>query len=120
MIAGMRLWIRLVAVLLVGSVVVVAPVSAQPEQNKKTPAALKVPAGLNKPAPETVEDLRDLENHVQKVLEKVMPSVVGVRVGFGQGSGVIVKEDGTILTAGHVSGKPNRTANVDVILRSEE
>src|SRR5439155_1515224 len=34
--------------------------------------------------------------------------VVGVRFGPGQGSGVIVSADGTILTAGHVSGTPNR------------
>jgi hypothetical protein len=47
---------------------------------------------------------------VQKVLKKVMPAVVGVRVGPGQGSGVIIREDGTILTAGHVSGKPKKDA----------
>ena len=53
-----------------------------------------------------------MEMHTQKVLQKVIPAVVGVRVGQGQGSGVIVNEEGFILTAGHVSGKPGQTAIV--------
>jgi serine protease Do len=69
---------------------------------------LKVPAALMKPVPESVEDLKAIQTHVKVVLEKVMPAVVNVRVGANQGSGVIVSEDGFILTAGHVSGEPDR------------
>lgn len=73
---------------------------------------IKVPAALEKPAPENVEDLKAIQQHVKKILEKLIPCTVGVRIGGAQGSGVIVSKDGYVLTAGHVSGQPNR----DVIL----
>jgi hypothetical protein len=60
-----------------------------------------------KTTPESIEDLRALEKKVQAVVAKVTPSVVGLLLGPAQGSGVIIK-DGYILTAGHVSGVPNR------------
>ncbi|MFI4873703.1 MAG: S1C family serine protease, partial [Blastopirellula sp. JB062] len=47
---------------------------------------------------------------VQEVAQKVIPCTVGVSVGGAQGSGVIVSEDGYVMTAGHVIGKPNREA----------
>ena len=53
--------------------------------------------------PENIADLRAMEKQVQAVLEKVMPCTVGVLVGPGQGSGVIVNAEGIVLTAGHVS-----------------
>jgi serine protease Do len=67
-----------------------------------------LPAVLDKPAPESVEELKAIQEQAKKVLAKVMPAVVGVRVGAAQGSGVIVSEDGSVLTAGHVSGTPER------------
>jgi serine protease Do len=67
----------------------------------------EIPAS-DKPAPDSVEDLKAIQKQVKKTLEKVMPSVVGVRVGNSSGSGVIVTKDGYVLTAGHVSGPPNR------------
>jgi serine protease Do len=60
-----------------------------------------------KPVPEALDDLRALEKRVQAVVAKVTPSVVGLSAGPGQGSGVIVR-DGLVLTAGHVSGQPDR------------
>ncbi len=68
------------------------------------------PAAAKKPFPETLEDLRALEKHVQAVVRKVTPATVGVQVGFATGSGVIVSADGHVLTAGHVSGQPGRDA----------
>jgi serine protease Do len=58
--------------------------------------------------PATVSEMRELEKKVKEVAKKVMPAVVGVQVGGASGSGVIVSEDGYVLTAGHVSGTPNR------------
>ncbi len=58
--------------------------------------------------PESVSDLKAMQEHLQKLIEKVTPSTVGVRVGAAQGSGVIVSKDGYVLTAAHVVGKPNR------------
>src|SRR5947208_3454858 len=63
------------------------------------PKDWKLPVVLEKGRiPASVEELRDIEKHVQQVLKKVMPCVVGLQVGMGQGSGVIINEDGTILT----------------------
>jgi serine protease Do len=80
----------------------------QPAFADKTTNDMKVPAALLKPVPENVADLKAIQVHVKMVIEKVMPAVVNVRVGSNQGSGVIVTEDGYILTAGHVSGAPDR------------
>lgn len=58
--------------------------------------------------PKDVEDLRAIQAKVKDVVKKNMPATVGVRIGNGQGSGVIVNKDGTVLTAGHVSGEPGQ------------
>src|SRR5262245_28238194 len=56
--------------------------------------------------PEDLDELKALQERVKQVVEKATPSTVGlvVRVGFsvGAGSGVIVSEDGLVLTAAHV------------------
>jgi serine protease Do len=86
--------------------------AARAQEAQQPPMPLELPPVFDKVAPENLDDLREMEKHVQKVLAKVMPAVVGVQVGPGQGSGVIVNEDGTILTAGHVSGNPKQDALV--------
>ncbi len=108
-----RQWLRLTAALFVCGCIFLGFVSAQPDDTK-TPAKLFVlPKVLaNDLTPATPQELREIEDHVKKVLDKVMPAIVCVRVGPGQGSGVIVKEDGTLLTAGHVSGKPDQNAAI--------
>ncbi len=60
-------------------------------------------------APETVADLRAMQDHVQRLIDRLQKSTVGVRVGPAHGSGVIVK-DNYVLTAGHVNGQPDRGA----------
>ncbi len=62
--------------------------------------------------PNTIAELRDLQKRVQQVYKKVMPAVVGIQIGGSSGSGVIVSEDGYVLTAGHVSGKPETKCTV--------
>ncbi len=71
------------------------------------------PPALDKPLPENVQDLRAIQDRVKKVAAKVMPCVVGIRIGYAAGSGVLIK-DGYVLTAGHISGDPDR--DVAVIL----
>jgi len=58
--------------------------------------------------PTNVVELRAFQEQVKKVVDKVMPCTVGLVVGGAQGSGVIIDKEGHILTAGHVSGKPDR------------
>jgi serine protease Do len=62
--------------------------------------------------PENVDDLRALQKQVRAVLEKAVPCTVGIRMGSASGSGVIISKDGYVLTAGHVSGEPNRDVTV--------
>jgi S1-C subfamily serine protease len=57
------------------------------------------PAVFGKPVPESIDDLKAMERHLDKVLARVLPSIVCVN---GQGSGVIVSKDGYVLTAAHV------------------
>jgi serine protease Do len=78
------------------------PLAAEPVKKVEAP-----PPALEKPAPESLDDLKAIQQHVKRVLEVVSPSVVGVQVGNAQGSGVIIK-DKYVLTAGHVSGQPGR------------
>jgi S1-C subfamily serine protease len=108
-------WLTYPAALLIVGCMYFTFVSAQSEGPKKAqPTDLNdMPKVLrDNAAPTTVEELRAIEAHVAKVVAKVMPTVVGVRVGPGQGSAVIVRADGTLLTAGHVSGKPGQNAFV--------
>ena len=67
---------------------------------------------LRSSSPDTVEELRALEKQVKVVTEKVMPCTVGLLVGQGAGSGVIVTDSGLVLTAAHVIGKPGETCEV--------
>ena len=106
--------LRFGAALFVSAAVYFGFVSAQTGDTKKTDKSpLQLPLVLKlHTAPENVDDLTSIEKHVQRVIERVNPAVVGVIVGPGQGSGVIISEDGVVLTAGHVSGKPGQTATI--------
>jgi serine protease Do len=73
-----------------------------------TKAEMTLPAVFTKAVPETVDDLKQIQSHVKTVIDKVMPAVVNIKAGMGQGSGIIISEDGYVLTAGHVSQTPNK------------
>jgi serine protease Do len=60
--------------------------------------------------PKSAAELRAMEKHQQELAKKLIPCTVGIVVGPAHGSGVIVSEDGYVLTAAHVAGKPNRKA----------
>lgn len=62
--------------------------------------------------PQSLDELLALESQQAKVAEKVKQVTVNVQQGNSQGSGVIISEDGYVLTAAHVAGKPNLDATV--------
>ncbi len=63
-------------------------------------------------APQDIAALRKMQETVRSVSKKVVPATVAVQIGAAMGSGVIVSEDGYVMTAGHVSGKPGRNVNI--------
>jgi serine protease Do len=87
------------------------PAAAARKKSKKSRATHPT-ALLDKVVPEDVEDLKALQKQVKRVLKKVLPCTVAVRVGMSHGSGVIIRKDGYILTAAHVSGKAGQKATV--------
>jgi serine protease Do len=81
------------------------------------PAAAAEPAkqlltASNKP-PTSIEDLLNLQAAIEQSKEIGLPATVGISIGGTFGSGVIVTEDGYVLTAGHVVGNtPGRDVTI--------
>jgi serine protease Do len=60
-------------------------------------------------APDSIDELKAMQSLLKATVDKVMPSTVGLLLPMkgSAGSGVIVNEDGLVLTAAHVIEKPN-------------
>src|SRR5262245_51570241 len=84
---------------------------ARAETPARSGAPTTAPSLALKPVPQNLRDLRALQAGLQEVAARVSPAVVGLRVG-GQGSGVLISDDGYILTAGHVASAPGRDVTV--------
>ena len=67
---------------------------APPPTTKWDPARLTTP--------EDLAELKSLQATVKGVVEKCTPATVAILVDGAAGSGVIVSEDGLVLTAAHV------------------
>ena len=62
--------------------------------------------------PRDLKELKALQRQQSKVAEKVHRVTVNLQHGSTQGSGVMINEDGYILTAAHVAGKPKQRITV--------
>jgi serine protease Do len=82
------------------------------DDKKADPKGPDLPPAVFKAVPEGIEDLKAIQKQVRAVAQKVSAATVGLRMGAAAGSGVIVSEDGYILTAGHVSGEPDRDCEI--------
>ncbi|MCG8510477.1 MAG: hypothetical protein MI741_14730, partial [Rhodospirillales bacterium] len=60
------------------------------------------PGVFSKGKPESLEDLQAMQEHVRKLVDRVAPATVAVRVGGATGRRVVISKDGMVLTAGHV------------------
>jgi serine protease Do len=87
---------------------------AAPSESSPTESAPEVERhvhdALFRATPVTVGELTLLEERVQEVIKKALPATVAVRIGQAMGSGIIVSEDGYVLSAGHVCMKPDMDA----------
>lgn len=92
--------------------IVGSTLAQQAADSSKALTPLALPGVFNKADPQSLADARAIENHVVTLINHVRPVTVALRVGNAFGSGVIVSEDGIILTAGHVIGKPGRRVEV--------
>lgn len=85
--------------------------AAEPQDAPPTLAvtpAEPLPEPLRKAVPESVEELRAIQDRVRSLVTELQAVTVGLRRGPAQGTGVIVSKDGFVLTAAHVSGPPGR------------
>ncbi len=80
------------------------PAIANPSTTQAPPAA--------SPSKSALDELREIEDKVQRVVERAAPVTVCLVIGGATGSGIIVDDKGTILTAGHVSGQPGRPVTI--------
>lgn len=66
----------------------------------------------DKKAPDSQDDLKAIQKSLQDHLAKARAATVCIQIGQGSGTGVIVSEDGLILTAAHVSTGVGKTMDV--------
>lgn len=74
--------------------------------------------GLSSPISISQPEGRAADGTVEAVAEKVLPSVVSIDVrgqtGRGEGSGVVLSQDGLIITNSHVIGMANAGGQIEV------
>ena len=119
-------FLRSVAIvfLVLGFSVVSARSEAQPPSATKTSVAdqssgtkIPVPSELqgiltSGKVPESLKQLRLLEQQFGRVSEAAKLCTVSVKIGQSQGCGVIIDGGGRVLTAAHVAMRPNKPATV--------
>ncbi|MBB5349838.1 serine protease Do [Haloferula luteola] len=70
-----------------------------------TLASVAEPLSINqKRVPESRDDLKQIQRLMQSALPAARAATVCIQLGQGSGSGVVVSEDGLIMTAAHVTG----------------
>ncbi|HEX6961566.1 MAG TPA: trypsin-like peptidase domain-containing protein [Lacipirellula sp.] len=104
------IWILLVLAGLAGT-----PSSfAQPANPVSLETPSETAAVLSARSPRNAEDLRLIQDQLQRVIKQAMPATVAVEIRGAAGSGVIVNREGLVLTAAHVVGRAGRRAWVEL------
>ncbi|HEV3384731.1 MAG TPA: hypothetical protein VG097_07940, partial [Gemmata sp.] len=58
--------------------------------------------------PDDLDEIKALQERVKNVVDKGTPCTIAILIGFETGSGVIVSEDGLVLTTSDVLTGPNQ------------
>ena len=67
-----------------------------------------------KKAPESPGDIKAIQSALLSAIPKAQAATVNIDLGDGSGSGVIVSEDGLVMTAAHVSTGVGKEVTVDM------
>ena len=62
--------------------------------------------------PKDLADLKAMQDHVLKLAKAVRACTVSIQDGMAHGSGVIINDQGYVLTVAHVVGKPGKPVTV--------
>ena len=76
------------------------------DEAQPTPAAIDLQKIFAGGEPSSLAELKAMQQHQLALAEKVTECTVGIVVGPAHGSGVIVSQDGYVLTAAHVAEPP--------------
>jgi serine protease Do len=110
--------VRVFGLGLLVSASLIAPRLCGQEAVERLPVSLEpspeTAATLAARAPTSTQDLRLIQDQLQRVLARVVPATTSVEVDRASGSGVIVNAEGLVLTAAHVIGRPGRRAWVEL------
>jgi len=92
------------------------PAEPEPPPAPAIGVALATEARLQKilsgGVPQSVADLKAMQDRVRSLTDKLTAVTVGVRLPNGMGSGVIISEDGYVMTAGHVVDRPGKDVSI--------
>lgn len=72
----------------------------------------RLPKVLTRETPGSLEDLKSLERHLERLVAEMSPCVVAVDLGGATGSGVVISPDGLVLTAAHLCGEKGREVRI--------
>jgi serine protease Do len=102
--------LSLLTSLLCGALIVCSATAQQTAET--TVAAIKERPYFNDKKVPNANDLIAIQELLQKNKDRARAATVCIKIGKGSGSGVIVSEDGLILTAAHVSAGVNKKLTV--------
>ena len=86
--------------------------SCLPAYAQQEDASTVLAAILDGQVPANPSELLVMQHHVQALSARLVAMTVAVQVGHAHGSGVIISQDGYVLTAAHVAGQPDQRAAV--------